>query len=348
MNINELWWSRLVNSVRFLDDIKDNLINGKSVIMNFSDEIPWFDEMACFLEQKLSFMTDTKSFIIEDVSSVKKAPGEYLFERFCSESERKNYWPDKSYECFLATNDNIILNHRIVCITGLSSSNANQWIKCVNEYLENCNSDERAVFILVVQRSKTNESKFISNICYSDYVTDYDCLMLCLTVLSTEKGSVAQKQYAAEIASNIARNNVEIAGLLASGGISLAEDPFGTASEILRDNNIRISNLEENVKTAVWQSQIKLVFPKLEDFRREIAQKYKSNIQKYLPITSSSGERVDRAIDVEIGPLFVICNKSKILSKSEFDMLSKMRDARNALAHTDVIEFKKLKDLQLF
>lgn len=347
MRTGELWWSRLVNSVRFLDDVKDALFEGKSVIMNFSRDIPWYDEMTEILEQKLSFMTDTRSIIYDDVSSVIEEPGKYLFSKYFSESERRKYWTDKSYEQFMAENNNTTLNHRILCITGINSGNAASWLKTVTEYLEHRNSDERCIFILFVQQAKTNESRLIRNIQYSDYVSDYDCLMLCLTLLSSEKCSSIRKQYISEIASNIAKNNVVIAGWLARKGLSLAEDPYGTASEVLRDNDVKITNLSEAVETAVWEAQIKLVFPRLEDFRRNLVQKYSDRIQRYLPVTSSSGERIDKASDVEIGQLFFICGKGKFIEKGEFDLLCKMRDARNLLAHRESIDFKKLCEMKL-
>ncbi len=348
MIIGELWWNRLVNSVRFLDDVKDILMDGKSVIMNFSDEIPWLDIMTYTLEQQLDFMTDTRSFEIHDASKIQESPGKYLFERFCSESERKKYWPDKSYEYFLAKNDNTPLHRRILCITGINSGNAVRWQKTVNEYLENRDSEERGVFILIVQGASTYESGLIGNVRYSDYITDYDCLMLCLTMLSSAKCSSIQKQYISEIAGNIAKNNVETAGILATAGLSLAENPFATASEVLHENNISVDNLYERVTTAVWEAQIKLVFPRLEDFRRELVQKHYDKIQKQLPITSSSGERVEKANEIEIGQLFYICKKDRILDKNEFDLLCKMRDARNLLAHRDILTYAKLTELGIF
>ena len=101
------------------------------------------------------------------------------------------------------------------------------------------------------------------------------------------------------------------------------------------------------VEKAIWEAQIKLFFPRLEDFRRTLVQKYSNKIKKYLPITSSSGERIDKPSDVEIGQLFFISGKEKFLEKSEFDMLCKMRNARNLLAHRDSIDFTMLNEIKL-
>ena len=41
----ELWWRRLVNSARFLDDLKDTLADDKSVLLLFDTDIPGLDIM---------------------------------------------------------------------------------------------------------------------------------------------------------------------------------------------------------------------------------------------------------------------------------------------------------------
>ena len=43
---------------------------------------------------------------------------------------------------------------------------------------------------------------------YTDYVTDYDCMMLCLTMVSDLSCGRAEKMYLCEVASNIAHNHI--------------------------------------------------------------------------------------------------------------------------------------------
>lgn len=193
----------------------------------------------------------------------------------------------------------------------------------------------------------TASSKYVETVRYTDYVSEYDCLMLCMTVLSSEKCTPVQKRYVSEAASSIARGNIRFAGALASAGYQLALSPYETVSDALRECDVKITSLHERVKVGIWETQIKLVFPKLEDFRREIIIKYKTKLQEYLPITSSSGERVDKATDLELGQLYFICGKSSILEKTEFEMLKKMREARNKLAHQDILTIEQLKELYI-
>ena len=347
MITGEIWWGRLVNSVIFIDKVKDVLMDDKSVIMNFSHDIPWIDILTYTLEQHLAFMTDERSFEVHDVSEISETPGEYLLRRFCNEAERKRYWPNKhkSYERFLATNDNTTLNRRICCIVGIDASNAEAWLRSVTEYLENRDSDTRGVFILVVKNFRTNESGMLGNINYSDYVTEYDRLMLCLTLLSSEKCSSMQKQYVSEIATNIAGDNVETAGLLASSGMALADDPFDTAFKVLKDNNISVDDLKERVEYAVWKAQIKIVFPRLEELRREIIQKYYDDIQECLPVKSNFGECIEKASEIEIGQLYYISSHHAFLDKSDYEKIVNMREARNLLAHRDVLDRRQLNKL---
>ena len=95
---------------------------------------------------KQQSMTDERSFEVHDVSEISETPGEYLLRRFCNEAERKRYWPNKhkSYERFLATNDNTTLNRRICCIVGIDANNAEAWLRSVTEYLENRDSRKAA------------------------------------------------------------------------------------------------------------------------------------------------------------------------------------------------------------
>ena len=348
----ELWWKRLVNSARFLDDIQDELAADKSSLLLFESSIPWQDIMIETIEQKLADAGNGRTFDVLDVSKA-KSPGQFLMESYCSKDERKKYWPTThgNPERFLAQNQVTPLNKRYVCLTGINSNNAEQWTASINEYRENVDPDrEHGVFILIIEGSYVAVSNQIIAFKYADYVTDYDCMMLCLTLVSELKCSRAEKMYLCEVASNIAHNNVEMAALLVSEKLSLIQEPFKTASQVLAENNIKITNLNERVRMAVWEAQIKLVFPKLENFRADLIKKYDAKFRHYLPIKSSNNETIDKPSELEIGQLYFICNthrSQKVVDLSEFEMLKKMRNARNTLAHWEALPYEQLTDIGL-
>jgi len=345
-----LWWSRLVNSVRFLDDIQDALTEYKSVLLLFDNDIPWQDIMIETIEARLNEHIDSKTFDVLDVSKV-ESPGQYLMERYCSKDERKKYWPTThgSPEKFLAQNRATPLNKRYVCLTGVRPHKAADWVSSITEYLENCDStQEHGVFIIIVEGAGVSASKYLTAFKYSDYVTDYDCMMLCLTMVSDLSCSRAEKMYLCEVASNIAHNHVELAALLVSEKLKLLQNPTAVAESTYQENGIKVTNLQEVVRMAVWEAQIKLVFPKLENFRAEIIRKYEAKLQRFLPIRSSNNDKIDRAADLEIGQLFYVCKEnrdSKITEYAEYEMIRKMRDARNTLAHWEILSYEQLKEL---
>lgn len=349
----EFWWTRMINSVRFLDDAESAVMDGKSVILSFPGEIPKLDIMIDELRTRLSQITDSRTF---DVRSAKGAdsPGQFLFNSFCSEADRHTYWPTKhkSYERFLADSPTTTLRHRFLCVTDISSSRSADWVNSVSEYLKNCTSEnEHGIFILITQSSSARSSEHITCLNYSDYVTDYDCLMLCLTIASPLKLSGLGKQYLAEVASGIAGNDADIAGQLVECGTELIECPAAAVKKTLAELagqgiDKRISS--EDVDSAVWEAQIRVVFPIIENSRCSIIKKYNNVLLCKLPISDFNGGKITNPFDLEIGQLYFICRNEKLLAKDDFDTLKKMRDARNSLAHRTPLPFETLRALNIF
>ncbi len=347
--IGELWWSRMVNAVRFLGDVQDAIESGFSVVLNFSDEIPWFDIMLEELSQNLARTSDSRTFDKYEIDDRIK-PGEFLFNKYCSEALRRTYWvtKHKSHERFLAITPETTFHHRYLCLFGFSDKSIPSWIGSVSTYHENCQfEEEHANFILITKNANVKSSKYIKCFQYADYVTDYDCMMLCLTMLSSLSCSRTQKLYLSEVASNIANNNAELAGRLVCAELSLAEDPITVAKEIFLENQIDVPNLEKKIVMSVWEAQIKLVFPRLETLRQNLIQKYEKKLQRYLPI-SNAYERVDKASELEIGQLYYLCQSGCFAEPGEIALLKKMRDARNALAHWNPLSYQQLLELKLF
>lgn len=295
------------------------------------------------------FYAENDRYVLE-VSKV-ESPGQYLMERYCSKDERKKYWSTThgSPEKFLSQNRVTPLNKRYVCLTGVSPNKVADWISSITEYLENCDSSqEHGVFVLIAECAGASVSKQLTVFKYSDYVSDYDCMMLFLTLVSDLSCSRTEKMYLCEVASNIDHNNVELAALLVSEKIDLLQKPITVAESVYQENGIKVTNLHEVVRMAVWEAQIKLVFPKLENFRAEIIRKYEEKLQRFLPIRSSNNDKIERAADLKIGQLFYVCKEnraSKITELSEFELLRKIRDARNTLAHWETLSYEQLKDL---
>lgn len=169
------------------------------------------------------------------------------------------------------------------------------------------------------------------------------------------KVPVDEKEESAEIKSSVSdtepditkEHNVELAAMLASRRTNLIQNPYNVSAKVFEENEVKVTNLKERVRMAVWEAQIKLVFPKIENFRADLIRKYESKISRFLPIKSSNNDVVDKATDLEIGQLYFICRSQKIIDLPEFEMLKKMRDARNTLAHWEALSYDRLTEINL-
>ena len=338
----EIFWKRVSNASRFLDDAIDELLSDRSVVLSFEDSIPWKDVMLDVLGEKLLPCLNTCSldpYTAEGVTD----PGEFLLRRYFSARDRSNYWPGGgSVEKFMAE-QNSTLHRRILLITDIPETRSHAWITSVSEYLRYADPEEHAHFLLITSGTTFTGSDAIAVQSYRNYISEYDCLMLCMSLLADMKCSVLAKKYIAELAVQLADHRLEYAGQFAEYGTELLRNP----SEAVRNlyPELSFEKVEELTEQSLWEVQIRIVYPELEHFRRGFVRKYQESLKDYLPITDSAGEKITEPGGIEIGQLHHLCTAHHIADKSDFDRLCHARDARNNLAHGDTVSYAELQKL---
>lgn len=96
---------------------------------------------------------------------------------------------------------------------------------------------------------------------------------------------------------------------------------------------------KEEITVSIWESQLKYIFPLIESYRKYFVKRYIRAIKNILPISNSYGEKVTIPEDVEIGTLFYLVGRGDIvISSTEYNELERYRNARNRLAHMNVLE----------
>ena len=340
----EIFWKRVPNAVRFLSDAVDELLAGESVLLQFPVEAPWKDLMTDVLAENLSPFLNTRS--IDRYSATEAdSPGEFLLHRYFSERERQNYWPAHgSVEAFMAKNRNSPMHHRIIFVTDIPEAQVSAWIASVSEYLEHAGDpDDAALFVLMTARTAFGGSDAVTMLDYSEYISDYDCLMLCMNLLSDQRCSDMEKKYISELSVRLADNRIEFAGQLAEYGCDLLRTPIGVVRTVMSE--LTDGEAAELTEQSLWEAQIRIVYPELEHFRRSMVRKYQSKLQSFLPMTDALGERITDPGDLELGQIFYICRNAHFADKRDFDRLCSMRSARNLLAHGNAIPYDELKKL---
>ena len=345
MTTGELWWNRITNPNRLVNDILDCLYLGRSVIVDFPVGLPWADVFKDTLENALSHHGDERTFDVHDASKVRSA-GKFLYEKYCGPNEKNKIWASESYESFMAKNKNTVLNTKYVCIEGINTQNAAEWLASAEEYL-GCfdEEDEHGIFVLL-NNGTSSASQFVTRFSYTDYISEYDCLMLCLTIVSEMRRPAKEKQYIAEFASALSAGNYELAGCLAERGVHLIEDPYKTVQEVFMEKRVSYTELTKLVDSALWEAQTKLVFPIVEAYRKYFSEKYRNDLLVHLPFKDNvTGQLITSVNELEIGHLFFISEKYKFADKADFDRLFIIKAARNDSSHWNVIELKRFREI---
>ena len=345
-----IWWNRITNPAQFIEEVSDEVMSSESVILRVPEKLPWEDEFLETLQTGLERYA-VRSVNIHDARGI-DSPGEYLLNKYFSEAERNKCWMPTyhTFENFMAQNSETVMNQRYICIHNIEPDKIQDWINSVNTYLSciNDEKDERAIFILIINKSGDIDTGGLKEYRYSDYVTDFDCLLLCQTILSSRKFTTIQTEYIAYLAFNIAGSDYELAGQFAGYGIELARHPYRTAEVVYNEKNIKVTNLKDKINSALWNTQIKTIFPKMETERRAIVEKYRSELKKALPIRSATGEKIENPLELEIGQILLLVKKRNIANWKDYNMLKIMKEARNALAHLEAVTFTELEDMEIF
>ena len=158
--------------------------------------------------------------------------------------------------------------------------------------------------------------------------------------------------YLSELVANVAGNDIELAAECINHYKSFLENPLAfirmVTEEKARSNGepFSYSKNADEVKHLIWLSQIKTVYPYLEEYREEFVQKHYNAISKQLPIQASYGETYDDPKDVELGTLmYMVGNGIITISTSEYEKLKKYKEARNKLSHLTILNISEITDL---
>ena len=350
MRIEEIWWKRLTNPSNFAEDIIYSVLDGKSVFVLYEKEIAWKNELIQDIVENIekdSPNMKTNLHIPERYAE----PSEYIMTKYCSDEERNHYWPsaENTVAKFLAKSSKAALNKSNVILDISSCDEPEKWIDFAQEYHSYFDEyDEHGVFVLFIKDDEMQMKEYIKEkdslcecISYDESIHDFDTLMLCMTILSEQNCSIQQKQYIAETAAALAEDDVETAGKLAEYKGSLPVNTLNIAKKIFRENGISCDDIETKVKKALWKAQVKILFPIIEQYRSRFISE-NVDILKGCPLNIYKTHSI---FELEIGQLYHLCYSNRILQKKDLKFLEKVRDARNSLAHLDVVPYNDVSSL---
>lgn len=350
--MDQIWWGRVPNAMAFVHYITENLLAEKSVILQSEQIIPWHESLVDLIKDFVMQQDSSKRF--EDIRHIGD-PGLFLLNEFCKAEKRAEYRPTKSFARFLAESDDIVLHSRYLWVYLESAKELDNWSSFVSEYIkERGKNKEIAVFILEWrgERIKTSR-KGVRPVSLDDFINEYDRIVFSMLATSSIKETIIVKNYLAELASNVAGNDIELLAACIDMHVQFLNDPYTVIREIV-DTEYRSDGSEyiypgtlENIERCIWKAQIKTIYPLIEEFRDSFVEKHNGSIFKELPIESAYGEMYDDPKDVELGTLVYMAANGKILlTSAEYYQLKKNKDARNKLSHLNVLTIDEIRELK--
>lgn len=343
----------MLNPVRNFNLLKNALSEEKNVLIFCRERIPWKVMFVDKIKKQLGDITAFRSFRMIKADKTAE-PGYTVLNSLCSPDIQADYWPDQSYAEYLAGLDNITLNSLYVWVEGIESEEeVSRWLAFVNEYRKISHSlgkgRDRAIFILETIGSFSFETKSEYFVSINMTPNEFDRHMFCMVNTFDINCSYALKQYIAELAFNLASDNVELCGLLAKSGEDLLNSPHKAYSDCCDELNITDENCRKEssrIDRDIIVSQMRTVFPMLEQRRYMFIEKYVNEIQKVLPVNNSIDELVTEPFELELSTLFYIVNHNQIIvSEDDRNNLKICREIRNKLAHNEIVRGKEIKTL---
>ena len=185
-------------------------------------------------------------------------------------------------------------------------------------------------------------------------ITGFDRIVFSTLAASTAKTTYQIKAYLTELAANLLGNDIELCANCLQDWEAFLVDPIKRIDEVQNNStrsdgssfDFRFDMAETNRR--IWLSQIRSVYPMLEEYRESFVTRHQKTISASLPIESSFGEICTDPQEVELGTLVFMAGCGKLyLEQGEYKRLLGFKEARNRLSHLSALTYREIRELYL-
>ena len=342
-NNRNTWWSEVSGPSRFIDAVIKTAASQKSSIMVLPKEIPFEEDFYSILESKLR--DELAGQDVEVLEGVYGTVSDYFLNLYCKKELRTSFRPKPNYSAakFLAEAEATTMHGRGFIVRLCEPSELGEWTKFATEYSSSVSKKVTpAVFVLAIQGGEAPKTvKGIKRIDYKDYSTHFDAYAYSVIQAAEINEKSIIKSYLADLAASISDGNVEQAQQAIYIYREFLNDPVVFAERHLGKTD------REGLEKKVWESQLKCIFPLLEKYRSSFVESHKREIEPNLgTLIDPFGDPYENAEDIELGTLFFMARKGMLqLDSVEYNDLKNRANARNELAHINVLSYEAIRDL---
>lgn len=353
-----VFWGQIHGARSLIDTVLEAVAGNKGVILCLPEQVPWYHTMRKQIEGRVEKTNWNHALVSVDGADEEsiRSPGKYLMQQYCSREKQRNYRPNRGYAEFLADNKDVVFHTKFIWVRNIKESRIKAWIDFVVDYnvhMKTC--PQRAIILLEVSGYLVNYNPHgVKVVSLENEVSEYDSVTFNMLMASGSGINRRLMPYLTELTSKIAKLDVELSAECIEKGKAFLKSPKLVLNEIENEkkrsdgSDYHYLGTEEDILRAVWETQIKLIFPVIESFRSDFVRKYKVQIEKELPLTADYGEEYNEAGDVEIGILYFMARSKKIyVEERDLVNLTFFREMRNRLAHIKTLSFEELERVSL-
>ena len=342
--MDKIWWKKTDGASRFLSEAAEVLSGGRSVVFNLPERVPWRDTMRevlwGLLNEKFSGVRETE---ILDAQEISKAPQKFVMNNFCPDKEGFRPYGAEAYAEFLANSPNTLLIERCLWIQNADAAQAAEWFAFIADYHRFLDGRGGGVFILeATDDFAAQNCAGIEIFSYADRISEYDCFAFnILTAAEFCKANNLTKQYLAELVTRLIDGNIELGAACLQHSTEFLKNPREMFKAISAELDFP-PRADEDIDFDIRLTQLKLIFPLVETFRRQLIKKYYQAVAAALPCNSGYFE-VEKPEQAELGTLrFLVSERRLWFDKPDWDELLSYREIRNKLAHLEILPFDEL------
>ena len=330
----KIWWEDLNGPRRFLVEAAEKLSGGKSIVLCLPERVAWLGIMRDVLEKLLRKGTQTIKVV--NAENISLEPQEYVLKNFCANKDGFRPYNKKAYAKFLAESTGIALNDSCLWIRNAANTQIDKWFSFIADYQNFLGGKRGGVFLLEAGED-FNSKAGVEILSYAEKISEYDSFAFNIFVAADfANENHLMKQYLAELVSALTEGDVEFGAACIDRSNDFLKNPEVAFENILCEGKFISPKNPDEIEQAIWMTQLKLIFPLVETFRRNFIRQYEEQIKNTPPFYSAPEE-------VEIGYLYGQFNQRRwLLSENDADDLEFYREVRNKLAHLKILPFEEL------
>lgn len=343
MDQKSLWWNYVSGAARYLSDTAAASANYRVLIV---EEAPYMEHFFCLLQDRLH-QWDSNLQIDEiraDQWTFDVEVGESLINHYASQVD---YHPmDGTRAQFIARND--LLAGRVLIVR--ETNRRTEWIDTAIEYAR-FSSERNGLLILTYNGHPylNSSRKGVKLLQWETYVTNYDMQLFASYCIADKPGlSLEMRNYITQLASRLAGTDAVLCSRLAVEEIAV--DAMGLMQRLAHDNVFagRVFANPQFIQSKIWESQIQIVFPIIERWRRRFIEQYNNEFLSVLPQQDDFDKELNTPQDMELRHMWYYYFKLNGFRHSDDERAFwLLYQARNHLAHLEPLYDEDVSNLIL-